>query len=63
MKARNKVEIGTDMETDMIKVRIRGQVDGMIPRSSSGKLDAILNNNILEYDEKIKGIQELINAG
>lgn len=63
MKTKDRVEIGTDIATDMLTVNIRGKVNGKIPRSKSHELDAILNNNVLEYDEKIKAIQELINAG
>lgn len=60
MIAEDKIELSTRHEDDMIHVKIHGKVDGFMPRSESMKLNDILNNDNLIYNEKIDAIKELV---
>ncbi|HUW45944.1 MAG TPA: hypothetical protein VMW50_09145 [Dehalococcoidia bacterium] len=63
MKAQDKITVDTsrDHATDRMHVKIHGKVDGWMNRQDGHKLDDILNNNALNYEEKIKSIKELVN--
>lgn len=65
MKAKHKITIENDLETNRIRVMIGAGpdriVDGFMNREDAHKLDDILNSK-LEYQEKIDAIRQLTTA-